>query len=132
MFYLALDRTRQPSPHSRTVLLHGLVGEVTSSCYGGAGMRRLLYFSLSLLAACQSERDNPQPLPPKRVEAVLIVHWEEAGPDFSREYPTLDGCEAARAVILNDTTARTRANAMPSSGQTPRAEPIPVPICIPA
>lgn len=96
-------------------------------------MKRWTPLLLLALAACQPDRSQPESKElPRAIEAVLIVHWQEAGPDFSREYPTMDRCEAARSVILNDAAARVSEALRAVSNAQPRiSEPRPVPICIP-
>jgi hypothetical protein len=91
---------------------------------------------LGLLGACQQQvkptNQSGTSDEQLRAQAVLLVHWAKGG-DYSREYATLDDCNRARQVILDDAATRTRiaSEVTKKEGVAPDAEPISVPLCIP-
>lgn len=97
-------------------------------------MRAIIIVCSIGVAACDARSQRNDALDPEpQAQVVLVVHWTADGGDYSRDYPTMSRCQAARQVILEDTARRTRisADVAKEEGVAPSPDAIPVPICIP-
>lgn len=95
-------------------------------------MRIFVVATLFAVAGCHPQQQSSEPSVPQ-AEAVLVIHWAADGGDYSREYRTMDSCQVARQVVLEDTARRTQiaADVTKKQGVSPRPAAIPVPLCLP-
>lgn len=97
-------------------------------------MKRVVACVALALCSCRYQPDAPVQKSEQPVGAVLVLHWKDGQAVFSREYGSMDACQAAMSIILDDNAKRTKINADTANRlkSAPDAESIPDPTCFPA